>query len=344
MPIRIRPADLEADRAALIDVLGRNLVTRSDLQRFRWLYLDGPHGPAQAWVAIDEEHGEIVGAAGAFPRKLYIGGKTGMGFVLGDFCMNEKYRSLGPSVQLQRACMNAIAEGPFDFFYDFPSPGMTAVYARLGIRPTLQLIRWARPVRAEAKLEALVGSKRIARGLGALANLALAGRGWKGEKRACDLAVQEGLCGEEFTELDNQIRIGAGVRTERTAAYLNWRYQLGDGSRHQLLTARKASKLIGYVVYVTDEGDSSIVDLSSTDDPAVIARLLDGAVQQLRALGAETVSLHAGNIHPWSNLFERAGFRRRESVPVVFHARKDSPVSDTSFQQEWFVMRGERDC
>src|SRR5579872_1378480 len=138
MPTRIRPASLESDRTALIEVLGRNLMTRSDQQRFRWLYCDGPHGPAHAWVAVDEESGEIVGAAGAFPRKLYFGAREGLGFVLGDFCMNEKYRSLGPSIQLQKACINGIGESPFDFFYDFPSPGMIAVYGRLGIRPTLK--------------------------------------------------------------------------------------------------------------------------------------------------------------------------------------------------------------
>ncbi len=344
MPIRIRPADLESDRAALVEILGRNLVTHSDLQRFCWLYCDGPHGVAHAWVAVDDENGEIVGAAGAFPRKFYFGDREGMGLVLGDFCMNEKYRSLGPSVQLQRACMDAIAESPFNFFYDFPSAGMAAVYGRLGIRPTSQLIRWAKPVRAEKKLEPFVGSKSVARGLGAVANFALAKRGWKGSKGACDLAPQEGPCGEEFTALDNELRVGAGIRTARTAAYLNWRYQLHPSSRHQIVTARKAGKLIGYVVYLTDETDSSIVDLSSTDDPAVIARLLDAAVQHLRVLGAATISLHAGNSHPWSALFERAGFRRRESVPVIVHVRKGASVSDLSFQKEWFVMRGERDC
>ena len=326
-----------------MEVLGRNLTTPLDLQRFRWLYCDGPHGAAHAWVAIDDATGEIVGAAGAFPRKLYFGGSEGMGFVLGDFCMNEKYRSLGPSIQLQRACINAAGESPFDFFYDFPSPGMTAVYGRLGIRPSLQLIRWAKPVRAEKKLEPFVRSKCIARGLGAVADLALAKRGWKGNKGACDIALQEGPCEEEFTVLDHQVQTGAGVRTARTATYLNWRYQLHVGSRHRLLTARKAGKLIGYAVYAADEADSSIVDLSSIGDPAVIARLLDASVEHLRGLGAVTVSLHAGNTHPLSGLFERAGFRRRESVPVVVHARKGAAVSDISFQQEWFLMRGERD-
>jgi GNAT superfamily N-acetyltransferase len=319
-------------------------MKRSDSESFRWLYCDGPHGVARAWVAVDDENGEIVGAAGAFPRKLYFGGKEGTGFVLGDFCMNEKYRSLGPSIQLQRACINAIGEGPFEFFYDFPSPGMIAVYGRLGIQPILELVRWAKPLRAERKLEALVGSKGMARRLGAIADFVLARRGRKGNKEACDLALQEGLCGEEFTVLDNQIRLGPGVKTARTAAYLNWRYQLQPGSRHQLLTARKGGQLIGYAVYATDEGDSSIVDLSSTGDPAVIFRLLEAAVAHLRALGAATVSLHAGNTHPWSALFEHAGFRRRESVPVIVHARKGAPFSDLSFQQQWFVMRGERDC
>ena len=344
MSIQIRAANLESDRAALIEVLARNLQTPTDLQRFRWLYCDGPHGAAHAWVAVNDENGGIVGAAGAFPRKLHFGSREGMGFVLGDFCMNEKYRSLGPSIQLQRACINAIKKSPFDFLYDFPSPAMTAVYGRLGIRPTLRLVRWAKVVRTEQKIERLVRSKRIARGLAPVANFVLARRAWKGTKGGCDLALQEGPCGEEFTLLDNELRMGSGVRTARTADYLNWRYQLHSGSAHKVLAARRSGKLIGYAVYGTDALDANIVDLNCTNQPEVIAGLLHASVENLRSLGARTVSLHAGDTHPWCRLFERAGFRRRESVPVIVHTREGAQVSDVSFQQEWYVMRGERDC
>src|SRR5260370_5793685 len=100
-----------------------------------------------------------------------------------------------------------------------------------------------------------------------------------------------------------------------------------------MLTARKAGRLLGYAVYTTSDKDSILVDLNSLDDPAVIARLLHGAVEELRALGTAAVNLHAGNGHPWSLLFERAGFRRRESAPVVVQARNGTAGSVANFQR-----------
>jgi hypothetical protein len=343
MSIRIRPADLDSDRIALKEVLGRNLTAHSDPPRFKWLYCDGPYGAAHAWFAIDDVNGEVAGTGAAFPRRMYFDGEEKVGFVFGDFCMDEKCRSLGPSLQLQRACMNAIAEGPFEFFYDFPSQSMAAIYRRLGIQPMEQLVRWAKPLRAEEKLESVIGSRRVARGLAPIANFVLARRGSQGNENACDLHLHEGLCGPEFTELDEQLRNRTGVNTARTAGYLNWRYLSNPGSRHQLLTARKGGRLLGYAVYTTSERDSTIVDLNSQDNPAVITRLLRGAVEQLRAVGAATVNLHAGNGHPWSLLFARAGFRRRESAPVVVQTRKGTAISSANFQRDWFLMHGDRD-
>jgi hypothetical protein len=343
MPIRIRPVDLESDRTALIEMMRRSLTVNSNHSRFQWLYRQGAYGQARAWVAIEEGGSEIVGLAAAFPRLVSFDGKETRGFVLGDFCMNERYRSLGPALQLQRACMSAIDEGPFEFLYDFPSKSMTAIYTRLGIQPAEQLVRWAKPLRTQEKLERALGSTRIARVIAPIADFALARRGRNTNENVCDLKVHGEPCGIEFTELDEQIRRGGAVRTSRSAEYLNWRYFSHPICRHQMLTARRAGKLIGYVVYTAHEGDSSIVDLNSTDDPDVIAKLLQGAVEQLRALGAATVNLHAGSKHPWNASFERAGFLRRDSADVIAYVRKGAAFSSESFQRNWFVMHGDRD-
>lgn len=293
------------------------------------------------WVAVDDKKGGIVGAAAAFPRRMYFGGKERHGFVLGDFCMDEGYRTLGPSVQMQRVCMDAIKEGPQDFLYDFPSAAMTAVYSRLGIRARFQLVRWAKPVRAEKKIELLAKSKLAAQVLSPVVDLALMRRGWKGNASSCRLELLQGLCGEEFTELDASVRPTSGISTVRTAAFLNWRYRL-KSSEHNLLTARQSGKLVGYIVFRADKDDACIMDLSCKE-ASTAARLLNGAVRRLYELGASTVSLYAGNTHPWSQVFIRVGFRQREAVPVVFHSRSDNSGPSADSQDPWFVMRGERD-
>lgn len=220
---------------------------------------------------------------------------------------------------------------------------MMAIYKRLGIQQSGELVRWAKPLRAEKKVFSAVRSKTIARGLGLVANPLLARRGWAGDKNSCELILQEGPCGPEFSQLDQEISVGDGIRTSRSAQYLNWRYLAAPGARHEILTARRSGKLIGYVVSAASSDDARIVDLCSIDEPGVTGRLLFGAVERLRSQGAGSASLNAGNAHPWNALFERAGFRRREASPIVVVVPPGSPISSTAFEHNWFVMQGERD-
>jgi hypothetical protein len=341
--IRLRPANLTSDRAALVQIFARQLTSVSDLSRFQWLYCDAPSGNARAWVACDEATGIIVGAASAFPRKVYVRGDEAMGLVLGDFCMDEKYRSLGPSLRLQRECLGAINEIPFKFLYDFPSERMMAVYKRLGFQQNGTLIRWAKPLRAERRLQRLFRSKRLAHGFGAVANAALRWRGWKGRFDACDLQLHYGPCGEEFTTLDTLVRKKPGVATAKTAEYLNWRYLEQPTVTHEILTARRSGTLIGYIVFRQTAENARIVDICSVEEPSVIARILSGAIAILHKRKVATVSLSAADAHPWSKLFERAGFCRREVSPIVVKVGPNASISLSDFQAIWYLMEGERD-
>src|SRR5262249_14595697 len=103
MPVRIRQAALNSDEAELTDLLRRHLAPTADERRFGWLYRDSPHGEARSWLACDAQ-GNAVGAATAFPRRVHVDGREKRNWVLGDFCLDEEFRSLGPALQLQRAC------------------------------------------------------------------------------------------------------------------------------------------------------------------------------------------------------------------------------------------------
>ena len=318
------------------------MTPQSSEERFEALYLRCPHGPARAWVVHDGSTGALIGAAAAFPRKFCFDGTERMGLVLGDFCLAEKYRSLGPALMLQRACLEAVVP-PYEFCYDFPSQNMMAIYKRLEIEKAGSLVRWAKPLRLDRKLEPFVRSKAVARVLGAIGNVVLAGRGQKTRAHYCEVELHQGLCGEEFSVLDRQFQPRPGIRTARSAEYLNWRYLSQFPQRCEILTARRDGALVGYVVVTHDIQNARIVDMSSIEEHAVVAQLLTEAVERLRLRGAATVSLNAGREHPWSAFFERAGFRRRESSPVVVYARPGSKLAPDVFQKNWYVMQGERD-
>jgi hypothetical protein len=344
MSIRVRRSDsLNSDRDLYITLFRRHLAPDYAEERFDWLYQRGPHGPAFAWIASDDASGESIGAAAAFPRRVYWNGQEKLGFVFGDFCMNEQFRSLGPSLQLQRACVATALQAPSEFFYDFPSAGMMAVYKRLGFAQTTALVRWVKLLHVEAKLQPVVRSKTIAKAAGIVADAILSQTGWRGEENSCDLQPLQGLCAEEFTQFDERVRTREGIQTVRSASYLNWRYLDPAAPLHQILTARREGLLVGYVIYSSAGNEGHIVDLNALDEPAVIARLLAGAVQNLAASGISSVNLHAADVHPWSAILQRAGFRKREHSPIVAGSRPVGDVPSPFFQYMWYAMSGERD-
>jgi hypothetical protein len=342
MSVQILDASLESHQDDLIGLFKQYLTPDFNENRFRWLYKQNPYGPARAWVALDDTKGTIVGAAAAFPRKYYFQGAERLGWVLGDFCLSEQFRSLGPALKLQRACMESL-EPPYDFLYDFPSKPMMAVYNRLGAQQTSTLVRWAKPLRMEDKLGSVVHSKNAAMLLGKIGNVVLDSRGWKGTKESCEIELHHGQCEEEFTVLDQSLQKTAGIRAARPAGYLNWRFLADSGGSLPLLTARKNGALIGYVVVKNDPVNARIVDLMAVEDPGVQARLIDAAVCFLKATGTKTVSLAAGEGHPWNSLFERTGFRRREASPIVVVSRTGATIKSSDFKAQCYLMEGDRD-
>jgi hypothetical protein len=341
MSLQIRRAALDSDRGCLIKLIKRHLATNSNERRFGWLYCDGPHGVARAWVLCD--NGALVGTAAAFPRKMYFDGQERTGFVFGDFCMDQQYRSLGPAVQLQRKCLEEIDKEPFEISYDFPSQSMLAVYHRLGIHQTGAVVRWAKVLHADRLIKSLVRSPLLTRGFSAIANAALARWGWRGKESECELHIHEGRCGAEFSHLDSQLRCQRGIKTVRSAEYLNWRYLGHPGIRYEILTARRADELIGYVIFREKTEDADIADLCSVEEPSVVARLLWGVTDLLRRRGITTVSLNAGSCHPWNPIFARVGFRRREQSPLIVYSANGRHTAGAARHQNWYLMNGERE-
>lgn len=166
MAIAIRPGTLEADRLSVIGLLARHLNPAYDAARFDWLYTKNPAGPGRFWIAFDAATGEAVGTAAAFPRLFSVGGREERGWVLGDFCVSDRHRSLGPALKLQRSCLNLVADTRTPFCYDFPSRTMMVVYERLRIAPRGQMRRLVKLLRIESKLAGIPGLAHVASGLG----------------------------------------------------------------------------------------------------------------------------------------------------------------------------------
>ncbi len=342
MRIEIREADLDKDRQLLIDTLLRYLTEGSDGRRYDWLYLNNPHGRAKTWIATDGDNGTMVGVASSFPRRIHFDRKRETVWVLGDFCINSDYRSLGPALALQKACLRRTVSTTRTFCYDFPNTGMAAIYKRIGIEPMGAMVRLARPLRVDRVLERTIKFKPLVRGL------AVAGNAWlkltsPKAKSSGDLEVasHEGECGEEFSRLASRVGYGYGICVDRSAEYLNWRYLAAPLNRFEISTVRDRSSLLGYAVYEQRGSNATIADLFAVEDPPAVLLLVGRVIELLRNRGVVTVSLPILESHRWVPWMRKLGFHPRESSPVFVYAPEDSLLNPEG--KEWFLMCGDRD-
>jgi len=343
--VSIRPVDLNAERDLLIDALARYLTPFSDARRFDWLYCHNPHGEAQAWMATDTDSGVIVGAAGAFPRRFYIDGHEACGWVLGDFCIHETYRSLGPALQLQRACLAAVEAGNMPFCYDFPSTRMMAIYKRLRIKPNSSMLRLAKPLRIDHHVKQIVNSPGVARGLSGMGNLLLRLRDTRRTSTAAaTISGLEGPCSEEFSALAREVGGRYGVCVQRSAAYLNWRYVTHPLRRYECLTARRAGALMAYAMFTQAGEEATLVEWFGIEEAAVLCGLIEEMVYRLRQRGVSTVSAPLGVAHPWVGLLQQLGFKVREAAPVVVYGSPCLQANAIRVEElNWFLMHGDRE-
>ena len=339
----VRPGDLDADRQLAVETFRRYLNPHYDGARFDWVYRKNPHGPGRFWVATDAANGAIVGIAGAFPRRMGVSGRTEVAWVLGDFCVAEAYRAIGPALALQRACLAEVTTGTIPFCYDFPNGGMMAIYRRLGVKPLGRMIRFSRPLSVEARLREITGSPALARPLGLLASAFLAPRDRRRSSAAgLEIALHETAFGTEFTDLYRQSTERQIVAVERSAEYLSWRYLVNPFQRHEVLTARRAGRLAGYAVFRQDDRMMTLVDVFAGGSAETVDELVRRAVVLAWDRGLEASSICVLESSPMIPGLKRAGFRERETNPIVVYASpKAGP--DVNDERSWLLFDGDRD-
>ena len=345
MKITVQPTDVCTSKCVVVDVLRNNLNSMYDERRFEWLYERNPHGQPRAWLAIDEMQDRPIGVAAAFPRSVYCDDKENTAWVLGDFCLEPQYRSLGPALQLQRACLAVMQGGKVDTFcYDFPSASMIAVYKRLGFNVIGKMFRLAKPLRVDRKSKAMIKNPAVQRVVTSVGNSLLKLTLPKVDvDESFEISTYEGLCGEEFTAFALEQRRNYGICVQRSAEYLNWRYLNNPLAPHDLVTARRDGHLLGYAVLTETEEDMAIVDLFGEEKVESVKSLVTNIMALACKRDHMTLSVTINESHPWLSLFVKLGFRLRESIPVVIIPSKAFPHKIDSQLTGWYLVQGDRD-
>jgi hypothetical protein len=347
--VHIQKVDPEADRDRILAVLARNLPAAATAERHDWLYLRNPCGRSRVWLALDARTGEPVGTSAAHIKKVRVAGRIEPALNLGDFAIDRPYRSLGPALALLRATLEPVQRGEFAFSYDHPSEVMLALYLRMGGRDVSPNERQVRLLRLTPLLRRRFGeglAPRLAGGGGDLA-LRLRDR-LRRRKGAIAVEALEGAPGAEFDRLDEELSDGSSVRLCRSSAYLTWRYLQSWPAKHEVLCARAAGRLVGYLVF-REEIDEAIemVDLTTTPDADVRRALVDALVEVARARGAASLWATALSGSLTAGVLPELGFVRREaSTGAVVYGPTAAPETAVALSDpnNWWTLKGDEDA
>jgi hypothetical protein len=343
--IVVREADIDGDRRVLIDFLYDNLTENSDGRRFDWLYRDNPYGSARAWIMIDNKSKTVIGMAAAFPRLVQVLGQDIICWNMGDFAINKRFRSLGPAILLQRACLTPIQEGAIHFCYDHPSKSMMAIYKRMGILASGEVIRFSKPLIVDRQVSAVVKKGALARGIRALGNAFLALKDYRRQVYGgYEIALLDGRFNEEFTKLNDRVLGHFKVCGRRTSEYLNWRYLDNPLSRYEVITLRNGGELMAYAIFIQDEHDAVLLDLFGEQEENIMETLLRTVFHVLRARKICTLSAPVLDLSPLIPILKRTGFYARECSPWIVYTRPGGSLEAVVTEgKNWFLMHGDRD-
>lgn len=330
MTVIVRQVNLETEREQLLAILQHNLPDLPHRDRFPWLYLNNPAGPALSWFAYEVRTAQVIGTTSVFRRVLWIGETQYLCGQVGDFAVATSHRSLGPALMLQRATFEPVTQGVFAFCYDCPphERGMST-FRRLGFEASCYIQRYARLLRVDRHVARRFGASKGMMALAYAGNglLSLTARR-KARVSGLDIMRHTASFGEEFSRLDQQVGGKVGViRSRREAEDLQWRYKEDPVHQYQVLTARRGGELVAFVVFSIVEHDAYIIDLFGLEDGTGQAALLDAVVDSARQAAVQTLHAFVAESDALTSLLPQARLRYREaSTRVVVYAQPGTAV------------------
>lgn len=314
---RVAPADLERDRATVLELWRDNLGDPArHATKFDWFYRDNPFGRPLLQLLY---HGDrAIGCAGAGPRRMRCRGRDIHAGLLADFAVVREHRTLGPALMLQQA-MREAAAGHFELLYGFPNPGAVPIFKRGGFTLLGELTRHARVLRHGPYLE-----RRLPHWLAAPAGLApdlgraLLERVQSTGEQAMTARWRD-QPGELVDELWQRAPRGDNLVAVRERAMLQWRFEQSalDTLRYLEVFDRHGAPAAWFACQVRD-GVLQVRDFWSTDAPRTLA---PGAVLALlhaaRQHHCTSVSVELAAAPELLASWHQAGFHARESQPVI---------------------------
>jgi len=321
MHYRVDRTDLQRDRDQILAFWRRHLpLIPHHEQHLDWGYTDNPFAPGRVWTLFGDDC--PVGVIGVLVRRLKVGNAVVLAGRLGGLAVDAEHRSLGPALMLQRAVLNDRGRGGLSAIYSsVPNPLVPAT-SRAGYRSILTVSRFVRLLDTGPLLRRRLPSETAARWLTRPANgvlRALAGSDWR-PVELCEVDEFDG----RFDDLWSRAAQHWAVTTERTSAFLRWRFTENpvDYSFTTVCAQRPGDhRITGYAVCTEDAGQVSVLDLLAEDAAEALCVLLTSVVRWARGRGASAVVVKCAAAGPLGAALRACRFHERpDDHPITLMA------------------------
>jgi hypothetical protein len=347
--MKISVLDTQKHRQDIIELWRRNLPKLND-SRFNWFYRDNPAGSPLTVVAEDD-NGSFVGSGSLSPARLAIGGVETQVAVASDFSVDEKHRTFGPALKIQRTLAESSNHHGSPISIAFPNSAGKGVFQRVGYQLLGEASLWIKPLRTKDILEKKLKSRVLAGLTAPLVDTYFKIRDtFHFHAATKPYAIQLLQTADtRFDELWQSAKDSYHTTLVRSSQYINWRYAAHTVEKYELLCLfdKSEGRMSGYCVFSSNNDILSIYDAFGIRSMRVYLALLLSLAHLSRARKLKSIVIgYLGDEH-FDTALHKAGFMNRGGVNrYLFGYIGNSTAynaADALNQSNWFIFEGDMD-
>jgi hypothetical protein len=353
----VRRSYESGDEEGIIDLQNTvfALDRRTDLEKWRWQYVQNPCGPAK--IFLYETDRKIVGHFALMPVVLKCGDKEVLSGKTENGMMHKKYRGFGNHF------VNLVKEGVRESFRDgmgvcwgFAGPMILKPQIAAGFLHVGQVIQLMKVVDGHRFFSEFI-RPRMGKGLlksamyRAFPFLHKCVNGLfdiKSRKRKGLVIKPVERFDSRFDALWDKTHKKFGITIVRSSSFLNWRFMDNPNAKSQVITAEKDGTLVGYIVLNTLRKENSKIGFIGDllfEEEGVAGILLDAAIESLKKESVTYISIlwvDKGKAYePLRGVVRRKGFLFKTDVTsmnfVAAFSEEASVREDSADLSNWYI-------
>lgn len=340
----------EGDEKQILELRGVTLGDSRDMQWWKWIYRNGPDGPARFSLAVDNQM--IVGINPGLPLRMKIGNQIYKSFLIFDVMIHPDYQRQGVHSELAIIENENRVKNGVSISYGCSTPQTFPAYQKVKLsyiifaicQPPLlvRVTNWGKLLKTRYKIPIFLGKmlgyfwERLISRISSSQNTDIE----IGQISSFDQSIDKFWLKASETK---QIMI------VRDMKYLNWRYVEKPENDYTIFIAKRRQEIVGYIVIKMESNTMTrgfIVDLLTLPNDYVVAEVLvSRAIGYFQEKEADIVSCLMLQDTPYYRTLRKLGFMRRKSgtqtnIRIYDQNLSEEFVTDSS---NWYFVWGDYD-